>query len=784
MTLEEVKNHIKNEIDNNISSRFPLRLIFANNMDEYLDIKHYLTDNCDITISLGDDDICETEDIYPNFGKLRTKINEYTDKHILLLSMGEFFRFSLKREKAREKSSFPSFFRELQDANSKTRVFVLLFAAYNLFDQIIPTVDERQENHIWIIDDKINTDTYNIFVFSDQYKALPQSYTKGLKSWFNNWEKNLKKKNNIVISTRLINNVANSSDIVDIRVITNIFDYVCTRIDNQKVLKSDWLTDEQWEQVNFQIGTETDFNKIILNMLNVQNFDQYQLFAQWNSLSELQKNLILIWYKLNSDNSYCATALSNAKEISEIHICLRDYLIKNYSEKWIKERNTILALLKDIKYDGNYFELLLAIENPKTQLSLLTFSTHEEQTFALKIISNWLRSGATNENIKEAIGSNFTLFQQYFFDDVYSSTEIKTYFRWYKYNKIINRFPKNELTIADLSAFNSRYSTLKKYINENSIVIWVDGMGVEWLSLLFSQLKATDVNLFIEKPIIATACLPTETDFNKQWNDFNCPHEKFDKLDILAHKGIPDDSNYFSCISTQFDIIQEVALKAISLIKKYERVIITADHGSSRLAALGFHSKPGFRAPENAKLGSFGRFCELPQGTVDTVHADDYEYVKNGDNAYFVIKNYEHFTVSGKAVSKDQDNEALSGEIHGGKTPEEYLVPIIILDRNTKIESTINIKFTPIIQDVYKEGNIIKIKLDFNSNIDVLEANIGSIKGECKKAADKSWEIIYKNLDKKRYSMELTVDGHLLETNASFEVKSRGITENDYFGGI
>jgi hypothetical protein len=309
-------------------------------------------------------------------------------------------------------------------------------------------------------------------------------------------------------------------------------------------------------------------------------------------------------------------------------------------------------------------------------------------------------------------------------------------------------------------------------------------MGIEWVSLLYSQIKKanTDFSFFIL--IIATACLPTETEFNKQWDDFNSLHEKLDKLDILAHKGIPDDNNYFSCIATQFEIIQEVAHKAVSMLTKYDRVIITADHGSSRLAALAFHIKPGFKAPENTKLGGFGRFCELPQGADDTVHADDYEYVKNGDKAYFVIKNYEHFTVSGKAVSRGQNNEALSGEIHGGKTPEEYLVPIIIINKDANTKNTLSVIFTPKTQIVYNTNNIITIKLDFNINIEMLEANIGSIKGECKKISDKSWEIFYKDLEKKTYSMELTVNGNLLETNASFEVKSKGFAEENYFGGM
>jgi hypothetical protein len=376
------------------------------------------------------------------------------------------------------------------------------------------------------------------------------------------------------------------------------------------------------------------------------------------------------------------------------------------------------------------------------------------------------------------------LFQQYFFEETYNPTEIKEYFNWYKYNKIINRFPKNEQRLLDFSVFNSRFSTLKKYINDNTVVIWVDGMGVEWLSLLCGQLKAVDANLSIEKPIIATVCLPTETEFNKQWDDFNCFYKKMDKLDILAHKGIPDDNNYFSCINTQFEKIQEIAHGASTLLKKYDKVIITADHGSSRLAALAFHDKPGFKAPENAKLGGFGRYCELPDGYVDTIHAEDYEYVNINNKAYFVIKNYEHFTVSGKAVSKDKNNEALAGEIHGGKTPEEYLVPVIIINRNANTENITNIIFTPETQIVYKKDNIIIVKFDFNISIDILEANIGIINGECKKISEKSWEISFNNLDRKNYSIELVADGHLIKTNASFEVKSIGITENNYFGGI
>jgi hypothetical protein len=784
MTLDDVKNSIKNEIDNKIPSRFPLRLIFVNNMEEYTTIKRFLADNCEAAISLGDDDICETEDIYPNFTKLRTKIGTYRDKPLLLLAIGEYLRFSLKRELSKDKASFPSFFRDMQDVNSKTRVFILLFAANNLFDQIIPVIDKRQEEHIWIIDDKAHTETYSIFVFSDRYKSLPDDYTKGLKSWLNNWETTLKKKNNIVISTRLINNVVNSSDIIDIRVIANIFDYICTRIDNSKVLDKDWLTDEQWEQVNSRIKDETDFNDVIVKILNTQKFDSYQIFAQWSSLSDLQKNLVLVWYKLNPDNSYCGTALREARNISKVNDTLRDYIFKNYNETWINERNAVIASIKDIKYDDAYFERLSSIEDPKAQLSLLTFSIHEERTFALKVISGLLRNGASYQKVQDFLGSNYPLFQQYFFNESYYPVELKAYFRWYKHNKVINRFPASEFQIPDYNPYNSRFSAIKKYVNENTFILWVDGMGIEWLSLLCGQLYASNAKLHVEKPLVVKSLLPTETEFNKQWDDFKSQSKKIDRLDNLNHKGIPDDNNYFSCIDTQFEIIKEIAQEAVSLLQKYERIIITADHGSSRLAALAFHDKPGFKVPENAMPLGHGRFCELPTGFIETNHAENYEYIKSGDKAYYVIKNHEHFSVSGKALGKDQDNESLSGEIHGGKTPEEYLVPIIILNRIESLQSAIHITFNPKTQVVYKTGNTVTLRLDFNTGVDTLEASIDSIRGDCKRISANTWEIQYKNLDKKTYLVEIIADGNLLGEKAAFEVQSKGVIENDLFGGI
>jgi hypothetical protein len=52
---------------------------------------------------------------------------------------------------------------------------------------------------------------------------------------------------------------------------------------------------------------------------------------------------------------------------------------------------------------------------------------------------------------------------------------------------------------------------------------------------------------------------------------------------------------------------------------------------------------------------------------------------------YIVMKTHEHFKQSGNAAGGNTDEKAVAGEIHGGMTPEEYLVPVIVVTRKTPL---------------------------------------------------------------------------------------------------
>lgn len=63
---------------------------------------------------------------------------------------------------------------------------------------------------------------------------------------------------------------------------------------------------------------------------------------------------------------------------------------------------------------------------------------------------------------------------------------------------------------------------------------------------------AKDSNGQIKSVALAQSCLPTETEYNDQWNKMDTPHDKLDKLDKLAHHGVIDDPSYYTCIQEQF----------------------------------------------------------------------------------------------------------------------------------------------------------------------------------------------------------------------------------------
>ena len=87
--------------------------------------------------------------------------------------------------------------------------------------------------------------------------------------------------------------------------------------------------------------------------------------------------------------------------------------------------------------------------------------------------------------------------------------------------------------------------------------------------------------------------------------------KKLDKLDKLAHKGVIDEPDYYACIQEQLAFVTGIKNIVNELMETYNRVIVTGDHGTSRLAARFFHKRDAMPLPKNSTACSHGRYCLL-----------------------------------------------------------------------------------------------------------------------------------------------------------------------------
>ena len=72
MTINEIKEKLSEE--RTFGSRYPVRIIFAEDLDTYLLLESHLKGICDVTINIAD--FCKAADTVPQFDQAKKKMND------------------------------------------------------------------------------------------------------------------------------------------------------------------------------------------------------------------------------------------------------------------------------------------------------------------------------------------------------------------------------------------------------------------------------------------------------------------------------------------------------------------------------------------------------------------------------------------------------------------------------------------------------------------------------------------------------------------------------------
>lgn len=347
-------------------------------------------------------------------------------------------------------------------------------------------------------------------------------------------------------------------------------------------------------------------------------------------------------YEAYRKNLFFALLDVDDEKIFDEFYSLRKAAVKNISSSYLAEYLERLEKIPDaVKY--------------------LTDNTAEERRAMIEAVQG-------KEKIPDVFKKNYPSMSDYLTDYDFGDAEVTNYFRRYKKIKLCNVDDEDfkqrvrELALGrPYNKFETRQTILDR-ADKNSKLYWLDALGVEFVSYIKARAAQLGLSAEIE---IARAELPTLTSQNKNFYD-DWRGDKFDKnqqLDELKHSPEKFDADGKCSAPAYLDdelIIIDSVIAEIknSLANRHaEKIILTSDHGASRLAVM-YGRENKFKM--NSAGEHSGRCC--PTNAID-----DKPVCATEENGWWVLANYDRF-LGGRLASV---------EVHGGATLEEILVPVI-----------------------------------------------------------------------------------------------------------
>ena len=670
-TLQEVLNYIKSDRDEN---RFVARVFFVNNLGTYYSFVKTLSEKADITVRLSDERFCKGSDTVPDLKYLISFLDENRDKDILVPHLAEYLRIG----EATEKNSACLYSILNRHVHSKKRVWIPIFLAKGLFQSIVGSLDEERFGH-----SLIEIDDTPVYFYATAYSKMFAKQkgivnAVGIREWLSLWD-DQKIKTGMSFATRQIKQITPTSGDYTLKTVADPYEYIKNAlVDGNPKLTQKLGTNEQWTFLIPFIAPNITMEEVIPRALNMYIFDPEPIIGNWNTLTENEKWAFNLWYQLglNKSSDYFSFAVKQTAKYSDLLISLECSVIdcqdnSNFDE-WVSGYHAP---------SHTFMDKFKQIGDTRIKLKILTGKTHEERSIILEIVSHALNDGKTINDFKTLLQEKYPDLLLYLKPSSYLMDEVNDYMSAYKSNKIADMFSlqlSNAAGQIDCLQFKTRGSilySLKKSVS-SPYFLWFDGLGIEWIDMLLEKIKSIDSTVILSNAEIGTAVLPTITKVNMDKADPETISEKkIDDLDTLSHIKDKSDCNYFSIIAKQFELIETIAHKIVETIKSHSdsEVIVTADHGMSRMAAKGFHLTQGVIPPSKVEVYNHGRYCELPSETVSVSISNT---KKDGKIVAFCTHN--HFTFSGYAP----------GEVHGGATPEELLVPVLHFAKVNQHSST------------------------------------------------------------------------------------------------
>lgn len=237
-------------------------------------------------------------------------------------------------------------------------------------------------------------------------------------------------------------------------------------------------------------------------------------------------------------------------------------------------------------------------------------------------------------------------------------------------DKVSDEFVAKAFKSSIPDKIDSRRARLSEFKTDpETVLLVVDALGAEYIPFLIARCRA---HRFDPKVIDCVRVnLPTSTPYNsvdEEWGVASS-YRKYNGFDSLLHKSFGDHVKALTAELRELDI--QVMGEVEGLLNTYRRVVLTADHGATRLAVIARRDGQSRDIKEFESRLTVLDWRYAERNRVEYFNSD--LVAESIGNNFVMVRGYNRFSKSG----------APGFEMHGGATIEEQVVPFLVIERAT-----------------------------------------------------------------------------------------------------
>ncbi len=732
-SFEELTREIIRDTDSRemLAQRYAIRFIMLNNFLEFRNLAKFMANigvealDLESLISDGEDDEWITKDVLKN-------AIEGRKSSTFITPFSELVRFY-------NDDDFRGFFNEimlLEDVNHPhKRIYIPLIGLQNRFTDFLNHFARIAESApIW----RYDAEPQSVEVFLAKYKdfTLPngtvQCQLGSLREWLKFWKVQAPQERIVCTSIPISakHKYSKPDNIFNFKKIETAHEFMTQFLDLSFPFEFRPEDKVFWEETLRRLDKSTiaafSFDSFVRNHFNRVKFDDSDVLNEWTNVTNssfdrwLLKNFVLYtdFATCHQYLTLCVEAtlsLTDEYELTKMVATRILYGIpENKREQYAFERRKMIVdndyiFKKALAHSDQewLFDRVKEIFQIRNNLSYAVDICTGVFDFEKKLLMGWSIHYPANKKLQEAVRlyypdyaayltsnkpSHFVSGCQWFIDyiKIYKQAKMKDEYL----EEIDNVIKTKNHTSGSFYQWYYEFAETHNLLAEirNNVVYrpdkvyWIDGLGAEFLSYIIYLIDRENSNLKVVRSQLTRAKLPSSTYHNRFTDD---DVVKFGALDELGH----DSHGYkqFDTLRKELEIIKAI-IKEIVATSKNEKctVAIVSDHGLSCLSR---------KAPSKKYDGKFEHEGRYIKATDDATSDTDYLVVVNEDDGHKYKVALTHSSLS----------KVPTHQVHGGCTPEEILVPFILLSNKDVTTNVANYQIYIVNTDIMLSNPAVEI---------------------------------------------------------------------------